>query len=93
MNKFICCARACVEPHSEAMFAYLVIRIFQLIFLIGIMFSFTINQPKQYFSLFFQRSEHGLRVGINHRPVQRPGLRFWLPSRLVACAWNMKRAG
>ena len=58
MNKFICCARACVEPHSEAMFAYLVIRIFQLIFLIGIMFSFTINQPKQYFSLFFRPAEH-----------------------------------
>ena len=47
---------------SSLLFASLIIRLFQLIFLARTVFSLTINQPEQCFGLFFQQREWG-RLG------------------------------
>ena len=39
---------------TDAMFVYLIIRLFQLVFLVGTVFSLTTKQPEQCFGLFFQ---------------------------------------
>ena len=72
------------ESCRQALFACLIIRIFQLVFSVGtVFFSLTINQPEQCFDLFFReanwayissRDAGGLSIKMNGNCRNKPSL-------------------